>query len=82
MEVVQPGGSGGGSGKTLTIETPTGTVDDSNVVFTVANTPLFIDVNGGVYVAGQGIFASYALGVITLTAPIGTGGFISSFYNA
>jgi hypothetical protein len=82
MEIEQPGGSGGGGGHTLTSEAPVGTVNDSNTSFTVSHTPLFIDVNGGIYLAGQGIFASFAGGVITLNAPVGTGGFITSYYNA
>lgn len=82
MELVQPGTSGGGSGKILTVETPVGTVDDSNTTFTVMNTPLFIDINGSSYVAGTGLFSSYSLGVITLSSAVGTGGFIRSFYNA
>ena len=71
----------GGSG-TLTAETPNGTVDDSNTSFTVSNTPLFVVVNGGTYQAGQGIFASYAGGTITLNSPVGAGGFITSYYLA
>lgn len=82
MEITQPGGSGGGSGSTLTTEIPIGTVDDSNVTFTVTHTPLFISVNGPVYLTGQGMYASFGGGVITLSAPVGTGGFITSFYNS
>lgn len=74
--------SGGGGGSTLTAETPTGTVNDSNVTFTVANTPVFISVNGAVYTAGTGTFTSYAAGTITLSSAVGTGGFIMSYYNA
>lgn len=73
---------GGGSGSTLTPETPTGTVDDSNVTFTVTHTPLYIDVNGSQYRVGQGMFATYGAGTITLTAPVGSTGFITSWYNA
>lgn len=82
MELVVPGGGSGGTGHTLTAETPVGTVDDSNETFTVSHTPLFININGGIYATGQGMFASYAGGVITLSAPVGTGGFITSYYNA
>jgi hypothetical protein len=81
VELVQPSG-GGGSGSTLTVEDPAGTVDDSNTTFTVMNTPLFLDVNGAVYVEGTGTFVSYVVGVITLSSAVGTGGFIRSFYNA
>lgn len=82
MEIVQPGGGGGGTGHILTVEIPAGTVNDSNTTFSVMNTPLFIDVNGGIYTVGQGIFSSYVAGVITLSSPVGTGGFILSFYNS
>lgn len=70
--------SGGGSA--LNKETPSGAVDDSNVTFTVSNTPFFINVNGGIYEVGLGLYASYVAGTITLTSPIGTGGFIRSYY--
>jgi len=82
VELVQPGGGGSGSGHTLTAETPVGTVNDSNTMFTVSHTPVFISVNGAVYTAGTGIFSSYGGGVITLSSAVGTGGFITSFYNA
>lgn len=74
--------TGGGSGSTLTQETPVGTVDDSNVTFTVTNTPLYLVVNGGQYAAGQGMYASFLAGTITLSAPVGSTGFITSYYNA
>jgi len=65
-------------GTGLTIETPTGTVDDSNTTFTVANEPKYIVVNGAQYFSGAGY--SYAGGTITLDNPVGTGGFIRSVY--
>lgn len=76
------GAGTGGSGSTLTPETPSGAVDDSNVTFTVTNEPLYIVVNGGQYTVGTGIYQSYVAGTITLTAPVGDGGFITSYYNA
>lgn len=82
MELVQPTGAPANPGKTLTVEVPAGTVDDSNTTFTVMNTPLFIDVNGSSYVEGTGTFVSYIAGVITLSSAVGVGGFIRSFYNA
>lgn len=81
VELNQPGDSGGG-GSTLTVEDPAGTVDDSNTTFVVMNEPLFIDVNGAIYVEGTGTYSSYIAGVITLSSPVGVGGFIRSFYNA
>lgn len=83
-ELMHGAGSGGGSstGMTLTPETPTGVVDDSNVTFTVANEPLYITVNGASYKVGQGTYLSYSGGTITLSSAVGTGGFIQSWYNA
>lgn len=76
------GGSGvGGGGSTLQFETPIGAVDDSNVTFTVVHTPLFIIVNGGAYTAGTGVFTSYVAPTITLSSPVGVGGFILSAYT-
>lgn len=82
MEITQPGGGGGGSGTTLHTEIPTGTIDDTNVSFTVLHIPLYIVVNGAAYLVGQGMYSSFGGGIITLTAPVGVGGFITSFYNA
>lgn len=74
--------TGGGGGMELTPESPSGTVNDSNVTFTVSNEPLYIVVNGATYKVGQGLYASYSGGAITLSSPVGTGGFIQSWYNA
>lgn len=59
-------------------ETPSGTVDDSNVTFTVVHTPLYVVVNGAQYFDGAG----YTLvgNTITLNDVVGTGGFIKSAY--
>ncbi len=80
MEIVQPGGSGGGSGTTLTAETPVGTVDGVNTIFTVAHTPIFMEIDGMIRVNGYGY--TYAAPTITtdpLTPPVQS---IISFYNA
>lgn len=71
--------NGGGGG--ISYETPVGTVDDSNVTFTVSHTPLYIVVNGAQYLAGTGTFTSYLAGTITLSSGVGTGGFIRSAYS-
>lgn len=76
------GGSSGGNGTTLHLEIPVGTIDDTNVTFTVNNQPLFINVNGGQYTVGKGMYQSYSLGTIQLSSPVGTGGFILSFYQS
>lgn len=72
----------GAAAGTLTAETPTGTVNDTNTSFTVVNTPKFIAVNGAIYRAGEGIFTSFSGGTITLSSAVGTGGFITSWYEA
>lgn len=72
--------SSGGGGGSLSVETPSGTVNDSNTTFTVANEPFFINVNGAIYQVGTGLYQSYAGGTITLSSPVGTGGFIRSYY--
>ena len=67
-------------GLALSFETPVGTIDNANMTFTVSHTPTFIIVNGLVYTAGTGIFSSYSAPTITLSTPVGTGGFILSAY--
>lgn len=81
MEVTQPSGTAS-SGSTLTFEQPAGTINDTNTFFTVMNEPLYINVNGADYRVGNGLYASYVAGLITLTSAVGTGGFIESWYNA
>lgn len=77
-----PVGTGGfirsAFGTGITVENPTGTVDDSNVSFTVSNEPKYIVVNGAQYFSGAGY--TYLAGTITLDNPVGTGGFIRSVY--
>ncbi len=68
------------SGSSLSKETPSGTVNDTNLTFTVTHQPFYINVNGLIYEAGDGIYASYSGGTITLSSPVGTGGFIKSYY--
>lgn len=58
-----PGGTG------LQSETPTGTVNGSNVTFTTTNTPKFVIADGNIYVSGFGY--QFAAGTITMDiAPI------------
>lgn len=73
------GENGGGGGTNLDFETPTGTVDDSNVTFTVANTPLYLVINGAQYF--EGVHYTLAALTITLNNPVGTGGFIRSAFG-
>lgn len=81
-ELMHGGSTGTSGGSTLSFETPTGTVNDTNVTFTVVNTPLYINVNGAQYTVGNGLYASFAAGTITLTSAVGVGGFIQSAYNS
>ncbi len=67
-------------GSSLSKETPTGVINDVNVTFTVSNEPFFINVNGAIYNVGDGAYATYSGGTITLAYPVGTGGFIRSYY--
>lgn len=69
-----------GVGAGIAFETPSGTVDDSNVTFTVANTPLYIVVNGVQYFENNGY--TRATLTLTLSVPVGTGGWIKSAYAA
>ncbi len=79
MHEMMHGGSAS-TGGSISFETPVGAVDDSNVSFSVTNTPLYIIVNGAQYTAGTGLFASYVAPIVTLTSAVGTGGFIISAY--
>lgn len=80
MEINQPGVSGSGSGKTLTVETPVGTVNGSNTVYTVLNQPVWIAVDGvDKFVT---LNYTYLAGTITITDGAPPVFSIYSFYNA
>lgn len=75
MELVQPGGGGGGT----EWETPVGDVDGINTTFLVANDPLYVVIDGIVKFEGLGY--SYSAPTITtdsLNPPVY---YIRSFYN-
>lgn len=77
------GGNGsGGAGSTLSSEIPSGSVDDSNLIFAPTKTPVYIVISGAQYAAGEGMYASFTGGNIILSSPIGTGGFIRSYFNS
>ena len=61
-----------------TEETPVGTVNGSNVTFTVSNTPKFVIIDGMFRVSGQGY--TYSGGIITVDSLIPPVQFIRSFY--
>lgn len=71
-------GSGGGTGGMLS-ETPSGTYDGVNKAFMVANTPIFIDVEGQALVNGDGYSLSGLN--ITFTNPPVSSGTTHSFYG-
>lgn len=78
MEIVQPGG-GTGTSTTLQVETPVGTINGVNTVFTVAHTPVFITIDGMTRTAGYGyIYAAPTITTDALTPPVQN---IESFYN-
>lgn len=68
--------TGGGGGGGASVETPSGTVNGSNVTFTVGNEPLYVVADGLTYFDGAGY--SYSGGTITMTSPPFS--FIRSFY--
>lgn len=78
VELIQPDGTGG-SGSTLSSETPTGAVNGSNTVYTVLHDPLFVIIDGMFKIAGQGY--SYSSPTITTDAENPPVFFIQSFYN-
>lgn len=54
-----------------------GTIDDSNLTFTVGSLPTVLIINGGTYkTTGGSITWSYLAGTITLSSAVGTGGSI------
>ncbi len=71
---------GGGSGSTLSVETPVGTQDSSNKIFTVSNTPVFVVFDGQVLTNGNGY--SYSAGTITFDNAPAPSSILISFYNA
>ena len=64
------------SSGSVTVETPTGVVNESNVTFTVTQTPKWIVIDGLTYFDGQG----YSIAALTLTVDVPPAGFIRSIY--
>ncbi len=61
----------------LTIIAISGTIDDSNKIFTAASEPTLLNINGSFYQkTGGNITWTYLAGTITLSSAIGTGGSI------
>ena len=68
---------GGGGGTGYSIETPSGTVDGSNVTFTVTNTPVFVMGDGVMYFNNAG----YTISGTTVTMDSPPSYSIRSFYG-
>ena len=64
----------GGGG--FTIKAASGTIDDSNVVFTFASAPSLLVINGGIYQSTGGTYTWTGTTTVTLNDTIGTGGSI------
>lgn len=62
----------------ISVETPTGTVNGVNTVFTVSNTPKFISIDGVMKFAG--LHYTYAAGTITIIDSVPPALYIRSFY--
>lgn len=77
VDVTISGGSGGGG--TLTSETPVGTVDGVNAVFTVSNTPVQVYSNGALQTAGGIDYTLSGLTITFVSAPV-SGSLLSSWY--
>lgn len=72
-------GSGGGGGGTLTSETPVGTINGSNTVFTVSNTPVQVFLNGALQTGGGVDYTLAGLTITFVNAPV-SGSVLSSWY--
>jgi len=73
VTVTASGGGGGG----FSIETPTGSVNGSNVTFTVTQTPVYIVSDGATYFDGAG----YTVAGLTVTMTVAPTSFIRNFYG-
>ena len=60
-------GGGADSGGTIAFESPVGARNDTNLIFTVTNEPIYIILNGGQYFDGNGY--TYTPNTITLSSP-------------
>lgn len=70
---IQTGGGGGGG---VTFETPTGTVNSTNTVFTVTNVPAYVVSDGVTYFENSG----YTRSSLTITMDVPPTSFIRSAY--
>lgn len=71
---------GGGGGGNLASEVPTGTIDGSNTMFSVANAPIQFFWNGQLQNPNVPDY-TYAAGVITMTTAPNPGDNLLSFYQ-
>ncbi len=61
------------------VETPSGTVNGSNLTFTVSNTPVYVIIDGQTYINGFGY--TYSAGTITVDALVPPTTYIRSVYS-
>lgn len=76
MRIEQPSDGGGG---TLAFEIPSGSINGSNVTFTVSNTPAFVTLNGAVITLDTDY--THSGGTITMTVAPPTDSILRSYYN-
>ena len=77
VEELMHGGSKSSGGTGYTVETPSGTIDGTNVTFTVTAVPVYIISDGATYFANNG----YTISGLTLTLTSAPLGFLRSFYS-
>ncbi len=77
VEELMHGGSKSSGGTGYTVETPSGTIDGTNVTFTVTAVPVYIISDGATYFANNG----YTILGLTLTLTSAPLGFLRSFYS-
>jgi hypothetical protein len=78
-------GSGGGAVGTLAVETPSGTINGSNTVFTTTNQPALVELNGGYQTASGVDYTLTGSGPYTITfvnAPPSGSVLVSLYGNA
>jgi hypothetical protein len=72
----------GGSGGTVAVETPSGTINGTNATFTVLNTPKWITINGITYYENDGYTLSgLTITIVTSIIPL-TGSTLRSIYSS
>lgn len=73
---------GGGTGSTLNFETPAGTIDGTNVTFTVVHNPVYVVLNGATYFEGDGYTYVSLTKTITMLVTPEPGSTLRSAYES